>query len=955
MILRATKILLFLLVFSAITGVAQRNPEYFKRYAIKQMRIGKYSEAIDVLNKYIAQNPQKADGYNLRGLCYEAQEMYNYAVLDFRRAHALDPNDPEIKKNLNRVISVWYKILEKKIEGHKRELAINPESAFDYLEIGKCYRWMEKWNLAEQWYDEYLKRDPNASPDEIIRYTEILAKTRHIKKGEKILKKYVERYPDDWRLWSRYGYFTLWLGKYKTAEDAFQTALSFKPFFKEAEDGLDLARRKGYLTQYHGRSYDKVYLIDKYYRILRRNPQNDEIRFRLVDELLNKKRYAEAKDQLDILAEKHAEETRYKKLKERLEKYYQSEIVKKEKLLEKDPTNREAVLAVAENYMNLEKYDKALEILNRYIEEIPDDLEARYLLAKTYMLLHEEDKAYEIIKSVLDDGGNQTKYKLLAGQLGVWTMDESEKPAEYLKDVLREEPKNITAAVALGLYYYNKDVLDSVEYYVDLGKTIDKNDKDLQELENMLELLKLKKEYEKYLIVVREADSLAREGDYREAIEKYNYYFDKPSELNMNDYPVLLSLASCYASLNEYDSAAYVYDKALEINDDPQIKLAKAKMLFWAGDSTEALNEFLELEREGVEAPEVKVYLGDLYVRLAEYDSAKTKYLEVPDSLWDTYYIERRLSWLPPEEVSSGGGFFSTLGYDLFSYLYLNPQLYYFNDLLDFTYAFIGLRASTGLFRFLSVGAGYRYGLLSDGNYDNYFHRVMIYLDLVPSKKLSFSFGFGKMFGDYYDRREYEFVANYQDSSRYRAYKLYGLYQYGDGAEIFYSPYLVPYKITGELYKIGGHYNFRSGLVLRGFWSFLHAFASTANGNNWGNEFLLRLGRRFHENYIIGYELDYIDFQFTSSYYYSPQEYISHSIWGEWKFYDEDNWILRAGGRIGYVPQTTYFIWDGRIDAEYHPYKNLFVTAFAFYGQSQRYYLGYRSKAFGVSVSWSPF
>ena len=79
--------------------------------------------------------------------------------------------------------------------------------------------------MAEEWYDKYLTME-EASSDEIIRYSEILAKNGHIKKGEPILKRYTEKYPKDQRLWSRYGYFTFWLGKNKTAINAFEHALA---------------------------------------------------------------------------------------------------------------------------------------------------------------------------------------------------------------------------------------------------------------------------------------------------------------------------------------------------------------------------------------------------------------------------------------------------------------------------------------------------------------------------------------------------------------------------------------------------------------------------------------------------------------------------------------------------------------------------------------------------------
>ena len=943
------KILFLITVLFLQTTNAQRNSsERYKRYAVKQMQLGKYDEAIDVLNKYITQNPQKADGYNLRGLCYEATERYNYAVLDFRRAHALAPNDPEIKKNLDRTISVWYKILKKKIEGHKRELAIDPNSAFDYLEIGKCYRWMEKWNLAEQWYDEYLKRDPNASPDEIIRYTEILAKTRHIKKGEKILKKYVERYPDDWRLWSRYGYFTLWLGKYKTAEHAFQTALSFKPYFKEAQDGLELAQRKGYLTLYQPRSYERVYLIDKYYRILKKRPDDYNTRFKLTEELLNKKRYEEAKQQLIILSDEHSDDPRYEKLKRRLDEHFYELIKSKEEVVKTDSTNRDAVLEIAKNYLNLEQYDKAKELLENYLKKMPDDFEAKYYLAKAYSLSHDNETAYELMNEVLNEGGNDIKYKLFAGQLGVWTLDKSEKPVELLYSVLQEEPQNQTALIALGLYYYGTDQVDSLGKYVDLAGRIDDSNPEYVNLKNMYEMLKMRLSQQKRWDLVAEGDSLIKEGYFEEGLKKYKEYFrEKGDVITYSDYPVLLSMASAYSSLNKYDSAAGIYQEIYDLDEDPEVKLLEAKNLFWAGDSVNALKLFQELENELPENPEVKVFLGDTYYRMKNYKQAEISYKSVPDSLWEQYYIEDRLSWLPGN-YGSGGSIFSSL----FSYLHLNPYFYYFNDNAGFTYSFIGANATTGLISFFSFGVGYRYGILGDREINYRFHRMMLYLQARPLRNLFVSWGIGKMFGETYDRREYEFSVNYMDSSKYR---LYGYYLFGDGAEMLYSPFLVQYRISAEIYKVGGYYNFSSGLGLRGYWTFMHALNGPNNSANWGNEFLFRVGRWFTKDYIIGYEFNFIDFEFTSQYYYSPQEYLSHAIWGVWYFYRKNKWELKFDGRLGYVPRSSYFIWDGRVDATYKPYENLYITAFAFYGQSQRYYVGYRSKSFGVELHWTPF
>ena len=397
-----------LLISSSVLS-QYRGYEAIKRQAISHMDNGKYGEAIDLFNKYIAKNAQEPDGYNLRGLCHEKRKIYKYAVLDFRRAIHLTSDNFEYRVNLSRVISIWYPILRKKIEGHKREIAINKYSAFDYLEIGKSYRWLEEWANAELWYDKYLALDDDASPDEIIRYSIILAKTGSIKKGEKILKKWVDRYPDDWRLWSRYGYFTLWLGKRKNARNAFQMALSFKPFFKEAQDGLDIATDNGYMVKNEPRAYERRgYPIDIGYAKLRRNPSHDETRFKLVNNLIGAKRIEEARDQLNILKDEHSETDRYKKLDARLiplfEEKYSNLLKKSIEQSKEDPNNKKIVKDIATYHARLQQTEQAKEKMEKYLAEHPEDIEMREYYADIIANSGDFIGAAEVLSELIDDG-----------------------------------------------------------------------------------------------------------------------------------------------------------------------------------------------------------------------------------------------------------------------------------------------------------------------------------------------------------------------------------------------------------------------------------------------------------------------------------------------------------------------------------------------------------------------
>ncbi len=956
-------LILTLFVLEPLYG--QRTAEGTKRVALNHMKHGRYKEAIDQLNKYITYKPQSPEGYNLRGLCYEAQGRYHWARLDYRRAISLDPNNAEYRNNLARIIKIWYPILEKNIEGYKRNIAVDPSDPFNYLNIGKAYREMEKWSLAEHWYDEYLKRDDNASPDEIIRFSIILQKTGHIRKGEKILKKWVERYPKDWRLWDRYGYFTLWLGKYKNAEHAFRTALSFKPFFKEAQDGLDLAIRQGYVTQYQPDEFDnrrrkkaQIYPIDKYYRIVRKNPSNDEARFKLVSLLLDKNRFEEAKQQLAKLSNKYSGTERYKKLEEilgkHMELYYSKDINDYLTKIKENPKDSSATFNLVKKYIALGKYDEAEEILRDFLDISPNNLEAKYLLARILQYKGDKQNAYEVMKEVLDAGGNKLKYKLLAGQLAVWTLRDLDEAKKNLEEVEEKQPSNIQPHLALSLMYYSEDNPDSMGVEVKKAAAIDSTNSDYVDIKSMYELLKLKKKEEYYVSQVNKADSLMREGKYKEAIPKYEEYIENVGERKN----VLLSLGNAYLMDNDYDSALQTFDKLERLDPSFETQLTKAKILFWSGDSLNVVNEFQKLLEEKPDDPELKVYLGDSYFREHDYKLADSLYRAVPDSLWDRYKIEDRISWLPPKEREPNlfTDFWYNITGNLASYLYVNPYVYYFNDNLNFTYLYGGIGVETGLLSFVSVGASWRKGLVSDGNITNGFQRVMFNLNFKLSDHMMISGGTGKLFSPNYfpyNHEVYEINARYKKNKNF---SLYGYFLSSEAAVVLYSPYLVPLiSSTAHMYRIGGKYKIHDKLLLKGEYTILEIMPNAALGYNLGNQLDLSAGKYFIDSLQLGYEFEYIDYEFSSNYYYSPQEYSSHSIFGDWNFYSDKEWNMNFIGKVGYIPQSSFIIWDARLEASYKPYENMVFTGFAALRQSQRFNMGYRSKAFGLSLSWSVF
>ncbi len=961
---------IIIVVFLLITqlGFAQNSSEAIKREALLHMQAGRYGEAIDQLNKYISQNAREAEGYNLRGLCYEQREQYQLAVLDLRRATRLDATNQEYKDNLERVISTWHKLLYERIEGYKRELAIDPNNAFNYLEIGKSYRWLEEWAIAEQWYDEYLARDDNASPDEIIRYTEILSHTGSIRKGEIKLKEYVERYPDDWRLWSRYGYFTMWLGNYRNAERAFRTALSFKPFFKEAEDGLDLALRQGYLTLQTPRSFEREeYPIDRFYRILKNNPNDDNTRFRLIDYLMQERRYEEAYMQLQYLAPNHEGEQEFELLRERIlttrEEYYNAKIDSAQTELKQDPTNRNALLRIIDFYSNLEDYEPVEEMINEYLEYNPNDEELRFRLAKIYAYQRKLPEAYTEVKKLLEYNPNNTEYLLLAGQTAVWQDIDLEEAEANLERVLDAEPNNINAIITLGTLNFQQQEYEIAQSYNERARAINPDNPDVQQLNSMLELHFIREEENKKLEKLEEGRTLAMNGEYDEAIPYYEEYF-------RNAVPTVdlkYELADVYVGAERYDDAINIYDEALSESYELEMDKQRAKILYWNGDSSRALEEFERLAVEDPEDMEIQLYLGDSYSKMEMYDSARVVYNNMLDEgSVDTEIIEQRLGWLParPEDENifvKGIRYFGTY---FLSYMVIQPVSYVFADDLNFEYKYWGGNLETSFFPYFSGGVLWLRGNLANdyGNFNYTTFKGNLFFRPVE-EDLIFRFSYGEMYspgivetpiveaGVKYDFEHKESYAWGFDLS----------YTRSDASTILYSPGLVFTRLTGELASFNGYYKFETNVQLNLRYQFIKTKSGTTIldagltnlPQNLGNNFIARIGRHFYPELLVGYEYYFSDFKYTLPVYYSPQDFNQHSLYAEWKVLKDIKWDILLAGKLGYIPQNDYIVRELSGHIYYNFTETFRVLLTGFISSSYRDETGYTSGSISLSALWS--
>ena len=934
-----------ILLASFITAQPQPHIQDLKSEALLHMKNGRYGEAINLLNNYISARPQQAEGYNLRGLAYEHRGQYEEAVYDFRSARKLEPENSDIKENLARVTKEWYKLIYNDIEGYKREIAIDPSAADNYLQIGVSYKNLGEWAEAEIWYDKYLSMK-KASPDEIIRYTEILAKTNHISKGEPVLRKYTEEYPDDQRLWSRYGYFLLWLNKTRAAINAFEHALELKPFFKEAMDGLARAKGNGYIYTFNDTASYKYYkygikpggyAIDNYFRRLKRNPGDSQTRIKLVNALLKARRYEEAYQQLMILKEKVGNTEEIKQLSIEViserEKYYKQQIADYKNLLKQNPGNKDILLKLAGFYSGSGQYSRAVELYGNYLAYNPDDAEVRFL----YIQNAAWNRQYQLAGNELDvliiQYADSIKYKLLRARIYVWQNSDLNEAEKLLNSVLNKSPDNFDALLTLAMLKAQQSKFRDADYYVSRAGQINPSN---------TEIARLKFEIEKQRKISQANEIYSILEEARENVNNNNCYgavnlYEKYNSLTSPDKNVLLEEADAYICLKDYTSAINIYNDLLNQSYDYEIAKKKAKVVFWSNNPREALGDFNSLFAANPRDSEVRMYMGDCYMQLKQYSRARGIYNELIAEYPGSRLIQTRLGWL-------GEGSGSPLALRFPSYFLINPETDYYFDNYDFKYSLQGLMVEVGLNNYISLGvSGYR-GELDSASSGLNFYTIKGLLTLRFARIFSLGVSAGK---SVFENDQDLVVGSAYLKAQDKDYYVMLDYTAQDAAQVFYSPFLVNVRLRSDMIRLSGEYNSETGLMASGYYNYF-----AVSDDNRGNNFQLRLGKRFGE-LAAGYEFYYLGFRDSTRLYYTPANFESHSLWGQWFIVDNSQNKVTAGGRVGIIPENNFILREAFISARILLAEHFIIQGRITTGSTVRQNLGYSSTSFNISAYWT--
>lgn len=923
------------IIIIAISGSLLCQIDY-KTEAEKLYRANRLEEAVKSINKYISENPDDAEGLFIRANCYEDKEDYENAILDYARSLKLSPNNPEYSYRLAQVKEINRNLQIERIEGFEREIEIDPNVPGNYLGIARSYKSMEEWENSEIWYDKYLKLE-RPSRDEVIRYSEVLAQNNRLNKGEKILREYASLYPKDHRIWSRYGYFNLWLGKKNSAIHAFKQALAIKPFFNEAKDGLDMASNRPYVFTHiitgKSRRNNFEYPIDKYYRLLKKQPENDELRFALIDKLVEAHRYDEAMAQADYIYGGNIDDPQFAVISDTiraLQRSYYTAILEE---VSKEGANipESKVIQAADIYESLGRREEGLAAIENYLKTrrgIFPDLRFKYALLLAYNEKYE--KAEKQLIFLLSRYPDNLDFQFLRAQILVWSLRDLDIAESYLNNIVRIKPDRADAVLLLSsIHSWKKDFRKSKEYLA-VAEILDPENKNLTMVQSEYDQRLLSYSESQNYKILEEARTLVSEGELTGALKKYDEYFSLTKSISKAEY---FEYADLYVKIEREDKAIEVYDKILSQNYDADAALLKAKHLLWSGDSIKAYRQFSGLREKQPDDYEIALYYGESLHKLQRYDEARDLYEELLDKAEtepQRENIRLRLSWLPEKQST---------GLVLGRYIGISPYYSNYSDNIDFNYTALGVRAEVSVTNWLSGGISVIQGEISSDAVRQNYNVVKGNLTLQNKSASGFlSMGrFQLKNGKSTAITEAGFRFNIKDKSFFSF-----SYERNDAAALLYSANILNENMRVKLFRFGGSHTTGSGITMSANYNKI----DVSDGNS-GNEFMAIIGKKFDKDLSLGYRYYMLDYKYAAldtwgaPLYYSPNNFEYHSIWGTWEAYDEDDLKLSLNGRLGSDFSSDTIMREFSLNIRYDITKSIHLNGGFTFGGSYRFYSEY--------------
>lgn len=265
------------------------------------------------------------------------------------------------------------------------------------------------------------------------------------------------------------------------------------------------------------------------------------------------------------------------------------------------------------------QYDKAIEILNKYLAAYEKSVGAYLLLAKIYKHKGKPKDCESNLNKALNIEKDNINALNEAGNLYKLTKDYDKAVAYYTKAV-DLSGDNLYAIAQLKDIYIKRGEWKNAYRMSKLFLSQSK-DKDINKKEES-DMLGLKYEFGKYL--------LEKENDLVRSAKRFNQVLTQ----NRNFVPAYISLGDIYIKKGKYSEMYDLWEKAFLKTGNLAILIKIEDSAIKASHPENIIKFYQELIYDNPEKWEYRLFLGKLYIRLEMIDDALSNLLEIPASIF---------------------------------------------------------------------------------------------------------------------------------------------------------------------------------------------------------------------------------------------------------------------------------------------------------------------------------
>jgi len=749
--------------------------------------------------------------------------------------------------------------------------------------------------------------------------------------------------------------------------------------FAEAYDQLQILAERHDTTQRWLQYFDQIdegfirttgtspiYPADRFTYLLRFDPTDETSRYALVDALVENNRLTEAYDVLTDPVHANPQDPRYltrlQVITDARARYTRERIATLEAQILTDPNNVEALVELADLYVQTRRSEEALDLYRNAIERQPGDVQLRYAYAQTLAQVGYYDDALQEVDGLLARSPNNPEYQRFYAVTAIANRDIDERAEQYLINVLERTPDDVQILLDLSSFRLAQGRIEDADDLIRRALAVaDPQERERIETQSLLiERELLRTEEADQLAILNDARRLAAADMYQEAVERYEEYFEARGRRTR---PELKELAQIHTAAGEYVAALSILEALQEQAFEYDIAKEIAKNRYYLEDYSGAIKELEALLQQNPNDFEVRFLLSESYKQLERYEQAQAVYQDVLSTSANAELIEERISdievtigsvagvsqsaeWrgmdyvgiiVPVAEATLARG--SGTNYNRWSQGIMTQVTLPISSILI---AGITSHFLSGSRRLIphSETVGERVNQVYGGGY----------IDLTPpvvSARASYTNRVSLLAGvfDYEGGR----TAGFGEIRYWR--QEWGLYTASiglratEGSTELWSPAggefalrLTQLDLRGStasvlsdsLMKIGAKLQFN--IVQDNFGG-----VSTTAGSNRGTALELEASYRVLPYIYLGLMYYQLSYRSTVDIYFSPRDYRTITGWLEYEREFTDRWYLRLRGSLGAVARSSGFI-SRRIDADliYRFASKLSISISSSIGQSTR-------------------